>query len=40
MESLARLILGLLAAALVLATIQGGPDGAKRWLSAKFLGKA
>lgn len=39
MDSLAQLILGLLAAALVVSAIQHGPTGPARWLRAKFLGE-
>jgi uncharacterized membrane protein len=37
-EQAARLILGLIAAVLVLQLIQHGPAGPTRWLRAKFLG--
>jgi hypothetical protein len=39
MQAAARLILGLLAAVLVLQLIEHGPAGVKRWLRAKFLGE-
>jgi hypothetical protein len=38
-ESLARLVLLVLAAALVVALIRDGPGGPTRWLKAKFLGE-
>ncbi|MFL5901242.1 MAG: hypothetical protein ACJ75S_08605 [Solirubrobacterales bacterium] len=39
MEELARLLLLLVAVALVINLIKHGPDGAKKWLAAKFLGR-
>lgn len=39
MEQLAQIIVLLLIAALAIATIQGGPAGARNWWRAKFLGK-
>jgi hypothetical protein len=39
MEAFARLILGLVAASLVVSLIQNGPDGPRKWMAAKFLGK-
>jgi hypothetical protein len=38
-EEFARLVLLLVAAALVINLIQHGPEGAKAWLAAKFLGR-
>jgi hypothetical protein len=38
-EELARLVLLLLFAALVINLVVGGPDRVKAWLNAKFLGK-
>ena len=40
MEELSRLLLLLVAVALVINLIKHGPDGAKAWLAAKFLGRA
>lgn len=39
MEELSRLILALLAAALVINLLHGGPDQVRQWLAAKFLGR-
>jgi hypothetical protein len=38
-EELSRLLLLLLATALVINLIKHGPDGVRAWLAAKFLGK-
>jgi hypothetical protein len=38
MEELSRLVLLLIAVALVINLIKHGPAGAKAWLGAKFLG--
>lgn len=40
MDSIAGILLGLIAAGLLLALATGGPAGAKIWWDAKFLGKA
>lgn len=39
MDAFAQLLLGLLAAALVLSLIRDGRGGPTRWLRAKFLGE-
>jgi hypothetical protein len=39
-EGLARILLALLALALLLQVIERGPGGAAAWLRAKFLGAA
>ncbi len=39
MEELSRLLLLLVAVALVINLIKHGPDGVKKWLAAKFLGR-
>jgi hypothetical protein len=39
-ESFARLVVGLIAAALLLALVKDGPGGPTAWLRAKFLGEA
>jgi hypothetical protein len=39
-ESFARAFLLLVAAALLFAYLNHGPDGARRWLRAKFLGRS
>lgn len=39
MDDIAGILLGLIAAGLLLATLDGGPAGAKAWWDAKFLGK-
>jgi hypothetical protein len=39
-EELARLVVLLLVAALVINLIQAGPGGVRRWLRAKMLGRA
>lgn len=39
MEELSRLLLLLVAVALVINLIKHGPDGVKAWLAAKFLGR-
>jgi len=38
-DTLAQLILGLLALALTINLIQGGRPGARQWLRSKFLGQ-
>jgi len=39
MEELARLVILLLAAALVIALVNDGPAGVRAWANAKFLGR-
>lgn len=39
MESLARVIVGLLLLALLIRLIQDGPSGVAAWMRAKFLGE-
>lgn len=39
MEELARLVILLLAAALIIALVNDGPGGVKKWARAKFLGR-
>lgn len=39
MEELARVLLLLIAVALVINLIKNGPEGVKAWLAAKFLGR-
>lgn len=39
MEQLSGLILMLIAAALLVNFLQGGPEQTKQWLAAKFLGQ-
>lgn len=39
MEELAEAILLVLAAALFINLVQGGPGQVRRWLAAKFLGQ-
>jgi len=38
-EELSRLLLLLMVVALVINLIKHGPDGVKKWLAAKFLGR-
>jgi hypothetical protein len=38
-EGAARLLLGLMFAALVLSYLQHGPSGPRSWVRAKFLGE-
>ena len=40
MEELARVLLALLALALVINLARRGPSGPRDWLRAKFLGRA
>lgn len=40
MEELSRLLLTLLAAALVINLLRGGPQQVRDWFAAKFLGRA
>lgn len=40
MEELARIVVALLALALLAAFITGRQDGVRRWLAAKFLRRA
>lgn len=40
MESLARVVLGLVVLALLLNVVRRGPGGAVDWLRAKYLGRA
>jgi hypothetical protein len=39
-EAVAKLALGLIFVALFIQMMKGGPDAAKMWLRAKFLGEA
>jgi len=38
-DDIAGILLGLIAAGLLIAVLTGGPGGAKAWWDAKFLGK-
>jgi len=38
-EELARLVLGVLAVALLINLVQGGPKRVRDWIAMKFLGR-